>query len=148
VFLQEEKLDAAESAAPSAADVEALTLPEDQLECVWVRFSVWAEYGYYDKVRLFVGVNIALIVYLTSVLCCIVLSNTSKGEYISVLHSSHLLVFLSGIFLGCIVRCSHTPKKVVICGHCIAHNLSFILFFFPLQGGGGTAVSASAGGGG
>ncbi len=49
VFLHEEKLDAAESAVPSAASVEALPEAEDRLEGFWTRFSLWAEYGYYDK---------------------------------------------------------------------------------------------------
>ncbi len=49
VFLHEEKLDAAESAVPSAASVESLENLEDRLEGTWVRFSLWSEYGYYDK---------------------------------------------------------------------------------------------------
>jgi hypothetical protein len=49
VHLNDEQLDAAESAAPSAASVAALGDAEDRLEGLWVRFSLWAEYGYYDN---------------------------------------------------------------------------------------------------
>ncbi len=49
LFLHEEKLDFAEGAVPSAADLEDLKSIDDRLEGTVVRLDLWCEYGFYDK---------------------------------------------------------------------------------------------------
>lgn len=50
LFLRDEKLDFAESAVPSAADVEDLVSLDERLDGTVIRLELWIEYGFYDKV--------------------------------------------------------------------------------------------------